>query len=188
MRYRTFALAPAIVLAGAAICLPAVAQPIQPGLWEIKTTMTHSDKATQAAMAQAQKQLAAMPAEQRKQMEAIMAQQGLAMDDKGGMRVKSCVTPAEAEKFEVPAQQGKCTTTPAKRSGKTMRFSYQCTDPVSEGSGSVTFDSPTAYKMQSEHTTTVQGKTQKIGMEAQGRWLAADCAGALNDPAKNKRK
>lgn len=185
---RLFRCPAALLIAGLAVCLPAAAQSVKPGLWELSTRMTHSDKATQAAMAQMQQQMASLPPEQRKQMEAMLGQQGIGMDGKGGMRVKSCVTPDQAENFEVPAQEGDCTTTPAKRSGNTLRFSYQCTDPVSRGEGSVTFVSPTAYTMQSQHSITEGGKTQQVSMQAEGRWLSADCTGAINAPAKPKRK
>ena len=36
----------------------------------------------------------------RKQMEAMMAQQGVSVDGKGGMRVKSCVTPEMAARSD----------------------------------------------------------------------------------------
>lgn len=188
MNHRSFLLPAALLLAGATVCLPAAAQSVKPGLWEISMRMTHGDKATQDAMAQMKKQMANMPAAQRKQMEAMFAQQGMALGSEGGMRVKSCVTPEQAAKFEVPTQEGDCTTTPAARSGNTMSFSYQCTDPVAKGQGSVTFVSPTAYTMQSETMVMADGKSQKTSMEAEGRWLKADCTGAINAPAKPKRK
>ena len=179
------ALWPAALLCAAfAFSGGAAAQSIQPGLWEMHTRMTHSDKETQQAMAQMQQQLAQMPAAQRKQMQAMMAQQGVSMDGKGGMRVKSCVTPEMAARSEVPVQDGDCKTTPAKRSGNTMKFSYQCTDPDICGEGSVTFTSPTQYNMHSESVQTVKGKSEQITMDVDGQWLAADCAGAVNAPRK----
>lgn len=174
----------ALLCAATASPLSAAAQNMKPGLWEISTRMTHSDKATQDALAQMQQQMASLPPAQRKQMEAMMAQQGLATDGKGGMRVKTCVTPEQAARSEVPTQEGDCKTTPAVRSGNTMKFSYQCTDPVVRGEGSVTFVSSTAYTMHNESTVTEKGKTQKIVMDAEGRWLKDDCTGALNAPRK----
>ena len=81
-------------------------------------------------------------------------------------------------------QDGDCKTTPAKRSGNTMKFSYQCTDPDIRGEGSVTFTSPTQYNMHSESVQTVKGKSEQITMDVDGQWLAADCAGAVNAPRK----
>ena len=188
----TFAFRSAAPLAAlcfaATLCMPATAQSVKPGMWEMQMSMTHSDKKTQQAMAQMQQQLAQMPPAQRKQMEAIMGQQGLAMDGKGGMRVKSCVTPEMAERLEVPVQEGDCKTTPAKRSGNTMQFSYRCTDPDIRGEGTVTFISPTQYSMHSESVQTVSGKSEKITMDVDSRWLSADCAGAVNAPGKGKGK
>lgn len=188
MHHPSFSLRQAIWLVAALACLPAAAQSVKPGLWEISTRMTHGDQEMQAAMQQMQQQMASMPAAQRKQMEAMLANQGMALDGKGGMRVKSCITPEAAQKLEVPTQEGDCTTTPGTRSGNTMRFSYQCTDPVAKGQGSVTFVSPTAYQLHSDSSVTEDGKTQKVSMQAEGRWLSADCAGAMNDPKKAKRK
>lgn len=177
----------ALLCAGTALSAPASAQTVQPGLWEISTSMQHTDKATQDAMAQMQKQMASMPPAQRKQMEAAMASMGMAVDGKGGMRVKSCVTPEEAARMEVPVQDGDCTNSPAKRSGNTMSFSFQCTDPVVKGEATVTFNNAKSYSMKSVTHMTEQGKTQTTSMEAEGRWLQADCAGALNAPQKKKR-
>lgn len=174
----------ALLCAGFAFSGGVAAQSIQPGLWEMRTQMTHSDKETQQAMAQMQQQMASMPPAQRKQMEAMMANMGMAVDGKGGMRVKSCVTPEMAERSEVPVQDGDCKTTPAKRSGNTMKFSYQCTDPDIRGEGTVTFTSPKQYSMHSESVQTVKGKSEKIAMDVEGQWLSSDCTGAINAPRK----
>ena len=146
--------------------------------------MTHSNKETQQAMAQMQQQLASMPPAQRKQMEAMLAQQGVSVDGKGGMRMKSCVTSEMAARSEVPVQEGDCKTTPAKRSGNTMKFSYQCTDPDIRGECTVTFTSPKQYRLHSESVQTVKKKKKKITMDVEGTWLSSDCTGAINAPRK----
>lgn len=174
----------ALLCAGFAFSGDAAAQSIQPGLWEMHTRMTHSNKETQQAMAQMQQQLASMPPAQRKQMEAMLAQQGVSVDGKGGMRMKSCVTPEMAARSEVPVQEGDCKTTPAKRSGNTMKFSYQCTDPDIRGEGTATFTSPKQYSLHSESVQTVNGKGEKITMDVEGTWLSSDCTGAINAPRK----
>ncbi|MGP1684677.1 MAG: DUF3617 domain-containing protein [Giesbergeria sp.] len=174
----------ALLCVATSLSLPAAAQSMKPGLWDISTRMTHSDKATQDALSQMQKQMASVSAEQRKQMEAMMAQQGMGIDGKGGMRVKTCVTPEQAARSEVPTQDGDCKTSPAARSGNTMKFSYQCTDPVVRGEGTITFNDPTSYTMHNESTVTENGKTQKIVIDAEGRWLKDDCTGAINAPRK----
>lgn len=177
----------ALLCAGCTLAAPAMAQPVKPGLWEISTHIQHSDKAAQDAMAQMQAQMASMPPAQRTQMQAMLARQGVSMDGQSGMRVKSCVTPEEASRLEVPVQKGNCKTTPAKRSGNTVAYSYQCTDPVVQGEATVTFSGPTAYTMHNESTVTENGKPRKTTMDAEGRWLQDDCAGAMNAPSRKKR-
>lgn len=178
----------ALLCAGALSALPASAQDVKPGLWEISTRMQHSDKAMQDAMAKMQQQMASMSPAQRKQMEGMMGGMGMAVDGKGGMRIKSCVTPEDAARSKVPVQDGDCTTSPPKRSGNSTTFSYQCTDPVSKGEATVTFLSPTAYTLKNKTQVTERGKTSTIDMEAEGRWLSDDCTGALNAPQKNKKR
>ncbi len=177
----------ALLCSGIALAAPASVQEVKSGLWEISTRMQHGDKATQDAMAQMQQQMASMAPAQRKQMEAAMAGMGMAVDGKGGMRIKSCFTPEEAARQKVPVQDGNCQNSTPKRSGNTMTFSYQCTDPVAQGEATVTFVSPTAYTMKNVSRVTQKGKTETTSMEAEGRWLQADCTGAMNAPQKQKR-
>ncbi len=177
----------ALLCAGITLSAPASAQEVTPGLWEISTRMQHADKATQDAMAQMQQQMASMPPAQRKQMEAAMASMGMAVDGKGGMRVKTCVTPEKAANMEVPMHDGDCTNTQLKRSGNSMSFSFQCTDPVLKGEATVTFNDAKSYTMKSVTHMIEKGKTQTTTMEAEGRWLQSDCTGAMNAPQKKKR-
>ena len=63
---------PSLIACGllAAACLPASAQSMKPGLWEIHNKMQGGEM--DAAMAQMQQQLAQMSPAERKQMEAMM--------------------------------------------------------------------------------------------------------------------
>ena len=72
----------------AAACLPAAAQSLKPGLWEMHNKMGGNAQMDQA-MAEMRKQLATMPADQRKQMEAMMAAQGVQVGSggAGGMSI-----------------------------------------------------------------------------------------------------
>ncbi len=178
----------ALLCAGAVFAPPVVAQDVKPGLWEINTRMQHSDKAMQDAMAKMQQQMASTSPAQRKQMESMMGGMGMSVDGKGGMRIKSCVTPEDAARMKVPVQEGDCTTSPPQRSGNATTFSYQCTNPASKGEATVTLLSPTAYTMKNKTQVTQKGKTSTIEMEAEGRWLGDDCTGALNAPQKNKKR
>ena len=98
-------------LALAVAWLPASAQSLKPGLWEINNKMKNDPRMDQA-MADMQKQLAGMPPEQRKQMEAMMAQRGVRMAPAagGGMTIQMCMTKEQVERNDVPMQNG-CTMT-----------------------------------------------------------------------------
>src|ERR1044072_8493259 len=121
MKYRSALLARAAVLLAA----NPSAQPMKPGLWELKHQMKSSDGETERAMAQAQQQMANMPPEQRKMMQEMMAKQGgKGGGGPGGMTVQTCVTKEMADRNEVPAQQGDCKTTKQQRSGSTTTVAF----------------------------------------------------------------
>ena len=157
--------------AALAFALPAGAQTMKPGLWEI-SNKTSGGQADQA-MAEMQKQLADMPPDERKQMEAMMAQRGvrLAPGGKGGMLVQMCMTREMVERSEVPVQSGNgCTSTQNRRSGNTIQVAFKCTNPPSSGEGEVKF-TPESYT--SHMTIKSQGETMVV--DATGKWLKADC-------------
>jgi hypothetical protein len=158
--------------------LPALAQTLKPGLWELSHKMSGSAQMDQA-MAQMQQQLASMPPAQRKQMEEMMAKQGVNMSAGagGGMRVKVCMTKEMAERNEMPqAQPGDCKSTASPRIGNTQKISYVCSQPQSSGEGQITFNSNEAYTMKMVTTTSVKGQSEKMTLDGSGKWLAADCA------------
>jgi hypothetical protein len=159
--------------AALALVLPAAAQTMKPGLWEINNKMGGGQM--DQAMSEVQKQLAQMPPEQRKQMEAMMAQRGVKMvpGTGGGMTVQACITREMAERNDVPMQNG-CTSTQQKKSGNRMQFTFRCTNPPSSGEGEVTF-TPDSYTSHTTVKTTVQGELQTMTMDATGKWLKADC-------------
>jgi hypothetical protein len=103
--------------------LPAAAQTLKPGLWEVTNKMQGGSGQMQNAMSEMQKQMASMPPEQRKMIEEQMAKSGVKMGaggPAGGMSMQICMTKEMVEKNEVPAQQGDCKTTSQARSGNTM--------------------------------------------------------------------
>jgi Protein of unknown function (DUF3617) len=162
----------------AAAVLPAGAQSLKPGLWEITNRMQSGSGQMESAMSQMQKQMASMPPEQRKMMEEQMAKSGVKMGSSGpagGMSVQVCMTREMADRNEVPAQNGDCRTTSQGRSGNTMKMAFSCTNPPSSGEGQVTFSGPEAYSTRMAISTLVQGKPEKINMEGAGRWVSADC-------------
>jgi hypothetical protein len=173
----------------AAFACTAGAQSLKPGLWEINQKMQASG-AQGDRMAQMQQQMANMPPEQRKMMEEMMARQGVKMGPGGpgggGMSIQMCMTKEMAERREVPAQRGDCKTTQQSMSGKTMKMAFTCTNPPSSGEGEVTFSSPESYSMKMAVTTQVQGQSEKVNMDATGKWLGADCGNVrpMGPPAR----
>lgn len=170
---RFHSLLAAALLAGAV--LPAAAQSLKPGLWEIHNRMDNPEM--NQAMAQMQKELAGMSPAQRKQMEAAMAQQGVKMagpGTTGGMVVQACMTKEMIERNDMPLQEG-CRMTKNDRSGNTVKMAFTCSNPPSSGEGQFTSTSAEAYTSQMTVRSTAQGKEQVTKMNATGKWLKADC-------------
>ena len=162
----------------AVAALPAAAQTLKPGLWEVTNKMQGGSGQMQNAMSEMQKQMASMPPEQRKMIEQQMAKSGVKMGSggpAGGMSVQICMTREMVEKNELPSQQGDCKTTSQGRSGNTMKMAFACTNPPSSGDGQVTFNGPESYTSRMNVSTQVDGKPEKVSMEGTGKWLAADC-------------
>ena len=167
----------ACLLAMATAAMPAQAQNLQPGLWELNSTMQSSSGAMEKAMTEAQKQMAALPPEQRKMMQDLMAKQGVAMGagGPGAMVAKVCMTAEMLARNEIVTQQGDCKSQHAPRVGNTMKFSFSCSKPPSSGDGEVTFDGPKSYQSRMNVKTSAGGKTETMAMQSQGKWLATDC-------------
>ena len=168
----------ALAAVAAAMVLPAGAQSLKPGLWEVTNRMQSGSGQMENAMSQMQQQMASMPPEQRKMIEEQMAKSGVRMGSAGpagGMSVQVCMTKEMTQKDEVPAQHGDCKTTTQGRSGNTMKMAFACTNPPSSGEGQVTFNSPESYATRMAINTQVAGKSEKVNMESSGKWLAADC-------------
>jgi hypothetical protein len=164
----------------AASTLPAAAQTLKPGLWELNNRIASGSSETMAAMAAAQQQMANMPPEQRKMMEQMMAKHGVSMNlaDGGGVKLTYCLTKEMAEKQELPSgQPGQCTTTRTPVPGG-MNVSFTCTKPPSSGNGQVIFNGSTGYSMKMNVNGQGNGKPQQMTVEGTGRWLSADCGAA----------
>lgn len=169
----------ALTFLAASITLPALAQNMKPGLWEIHNKITSQNSRLAQQMSQMQKQIASMPPEQRKAMEQMMAKHsGVNMptmtDD--GMRVKMCMSSEMVAQNQLPVQQqGNCTHNRIPLTGNSLKVTFVCTNPESSGEGTVQFLSNTAYTMQMAMTATVEGKKEVTSMEAKGKWLGANC-------------
>jgi hypothetical protein len=176
------------VLAAACAAVPATAQTLKPGLWEIQQKVGGNPQMDQA-MAEMQKQLAAMPPEQRKQMEAMMAGRGVqvAPGAGGAMAVKVCMTREMVERNEVPATQGDCKTTQQSRSGSTLTMAFTCSKPPSKGEAQITMVGSDAFTSKTTVTSTEAGKAPATTtIEGTGKWQGADCGSVQpGQPPKN---
>lgn len=164
-------------LACGALALPAAAQSMKPGLWEVTNNISSPDGKLQSAMNELHQAMAAMDPEQRKRMEEMMAKQGVQFGGVagGGMLAKMCITPEMSKRSELPMQQqGECTHTRSKATAGKMTFTFSCKNPRSSGEGEVTFAGDTAYKMKMK---VLSGGEQAdvILMDASGKWQGADC-------------
>lgn len=166
----------AALLCAGFIAMPAAAQNMKPGLWEINNKMGGEQG---AQMAQLQQQLASMPPEQRKMMQDMMSKQGVNMAPGagGGMAVRICVTKEMAARNEAPAgQQGDCKQEQMKRSGNTTKFKFTCANPPSSGEGEVTLHNPESYSMKMNVTSqSAKGRPGNMTMDAQGKFISSDC-------------
>ena len=165
-----------VALGCCAAALPASAQTLKPGLWELQHK-AGANPDIDKAMADMREQMAQMPPEQRKQMEAMMASRGMQMtpDAGGGMAMRMCLTREMVERNEITDKRGDCTTTQQQRSGNTLRMAFSCTNPPSKGETQVTFSGPEAYSSRTTVTTTTDGKPETMTVEGTGKWLGADC-------------
>ena len=179
-------------LAALAVACPAVAsaQSMKPGLWEI-THKTQGAAGSQMADAQAkmQKDMANMSPEQKKMVQEAMAKHGVQMGGGAGgaMSIKTCMTREMIEKNQVPQQKGDCKQTSQSKSGNTMKFTVQCTNPPSTAEGQVTYQGSEAYTMKMVVNSKVDGRPQTMNMESSGKWLSADC-GAIKPPGSAMKK
>ncbi len=183
---RSLAYPAALVLSGLALC--AHAQNLKPGLWEVNTRMQTGSGEMEKALVEMQQQLAAMPPEQRKMMQDMMAKQGVGMGagGPGAMSVKLCMSKEMVERNEVATHEGECKSSYAPRIGNSMKISFVCSRPPSSGEGQVSFVSPEVYTSRITVTTTANGKTEKVGVDGQGKWLSAEC-GAIKAPVMPKK-
>jgi hypothetical protein len=167
-----------LIALAALAAIPAHAQTIKPGLWELNSKVRTGNAQTDQAVSAALSQLAVLPPAQRAQMEAIMAQNGVSVPQAGSdgsLRMTACVTPEMAARKELPlSQQGKCTSKQTPVAGG-MDVTFNCTDPASSGSGQVRMQGDNAYTASMQVTNNSGAGPQQATVESSGRWLAASC-------------
>lgn len=175
------------LLTGAALPVAAQAQKLNPGLWEMQTSMKSGDGRMQESMARMQKELANLPPEQRKMMQDMMAKQGVGIDPAKGLQaMRLCLSKEQAERDEWPTDpNGSCKYERVQRSGATTRFAFSCSNPKASGEGEATVHSAKSYSSRmSSQLTDKDGKVVRTDMQQQARWLGADCGTVKPMPAR----
>lgn len=164
------------LLASLAAGLPAMAQDMKPGLWELSNDVGSPDPQMQAAIGAVRKQLADMTPAQRQAMQQLLDKNGVQLDvgAGGALRTQMCVTPEMIARKEVPMQQGDCAYRMSPLGANRLKVNFSCTRPHASGEGEMTVDTPTRYHAR----MTVRNQdppNQTVDMLVDGRWLATSC-------------
>lgn len=151
------------------------ASPIRHGLWEYKFSMRMQNAEIEKQIQEAQKLFATMPPEQRKMMEQTMASYGMAFGS-DMQTLKICISEEKASLGIIPQQDGNCTYKVIERKDNHLKMTFTCDgdSPVS-GESEITFNSPTSYTGKSVINTMVQGQSERMTVEQNGKWLSYDC-------------
>jgi hypothetical protein len=164
--------APVLVATLAVLAVAAHAQnrpPIKPGLWEVKQTREmNGEKAPDMS-----EHLAKLPPEVRKQMEAQMKERGVQMGTGGATKV--CLSAENLSREDWASGQSSCQTEILSRSAAAWKWRSSCPQPPSTAEGETRFKGDSAYTTVVDMTMQRQGQAQKMHMEMDGKWLAADC-------------
>jgi Protein of unknown function (DUF3617) len=157
--------------------LPAWAQDMKPGLWELSNRVSSQDRQMQAVMSEMQKQLANMPPEQRKAMQQMMERNGVQMNigAGGALTSRMCLTKEMIQRKEFPVQEGDCTQKVTPVSAGKMKIAFSCSKPAASGEGEMTLDSDTSYRAKMHIKGSDGGRQQTVDMDVAGKWLGADC-------------
>lgn len=166
-------------LACAALAVPACAQHLKPGLWEIDNNVADSKGQMAGAMAMAQQQLAQLPPDQRKMVEDMMASHGVQLESGSGsgIAVRMCLTKEMVRNDEIPLQQqGNCNTQRLPSGAGQMKMNFSCSNPPTSGTVDVAFHGDSSYTVK---THVIQGGNKDNAMDVQSsaRWVSADCGG-----------
>ena len=160
-----------------AAALPASAQDIKPGLWELNNQVSSSNPQAQAAIGEVQRHLADMSPEQRQSMQQMLERNGIQLNigAGGALQTRICMTREMIERREFPVQQGNCTQNITPISGKRLKVAFSCTRPRASGEGEMTVESETSYRARMRVRSDERKET--VDMDVNGRWLGADCGG-----------
>ena len=163
----------------------AMAQSIDPGLWEMRSTMDMADQPGMAAQLQEmQEALKNLSPEERKMMEQQMGGQGVGIGPGGAVRI--CISAQDAQDglIREGKQENDCTFTQVSHSGKVWKGRVRCTEPPSQG------DFTTTWHSSSHYSTQMVMKSKEYGtvkMQSEARRLGADCGTLARSAAGKKR-
>jgi hypothetical protein len=170
-------LVPIALALACAFALPAGAQNMKPGLWELSNKVGSPDGQLNALMGEMQKRLASMPPEQRKSMQQMMERNGVQMNigAGGALTTRMCMTKEMIQRKEFPVQEGECTQKVTPVSANRMKVAFNCSKPAASGEGELILDSDTSYRANMHIKGTDGGGQQVMDMDVSGKWLSADC-------------
>ena len=172
---------PLAVLSGAMVltcaALPAGAQTMKPGLWELSNKVSSQDGQMQSAMAMMQKQLATMAPDQRQAMQQMLERNGVQMNigAGGALTTRICMTKEMIQRKEFPVAEGDCKQKVTQQSASRMKIAFSCTKPPTSGEGELTLDSDTSYRAKMHIKGMQGGQQQDVDMDVTGKWLSTDC-------------
>ena len=161
----------AVFTAAVLFSIPGLATPkldMTPGKWQHSFTMQSASGEMQQAMAEMQKQLASMPAQQRQMMEAMLKSQGMSLSPDGGS-IEVCLSADDIARGQLPQQNG-CSQQLTEHNGR-YQINFQCSNPPTQGQGEFQLLDSKTYQGNLQLETTVKGKTQRMTMQQQGKWL-----------------
>ncbi len=158
-----------------AAALPASAQDLKPGLWEVNNNVSSSSPQAQAAISEVQRHLATMSPEQRQSMQQMLERNGVQLNigAGGALQTRMCMTREMIERREFPVQQGNCTQNIMPAGGNRLKVAFSCTKPRASGDGEMTVESPTSYRARMQVRS--EGRNETVDMDVNGRWVGADC-------------
>lgn len=150
----------------------ALAQSIQPGLWEISSQNLQVDGQALPGTDAMLEQLNSLPPEQRQMMEQMLARQGMQLGTRG---VRLCMSEAQVEAEQIPLQdpQSGCAQEITERSARLWKFRVNC--PRAQGEGETRFLSDKEFVTRVDSTFSTDAGGRSSSMETHARWISADC-------------
>jgi Protein of unknown function (DUF3617) len=161
-----------------------------PGLWEINGKVQNNDKSSAGKrdpsqnniqipaelMDQIKDQLAETSPELSKKMEPVSQFiKNMTFNSDGSVTMKLCFTKDMIVSRKFLDQPGKCTQTRDPVVGNSQKFSFSCTDPATNGEGTIIFQNTKAYTSNAKISTVLSGKTETALIDNKGKFLSADC-------------